>query len=493
MKKKIGAVLLAGVMACSMGATLALAGCGGHVQADFDWPTEGFDVTKPVTINFLHTMGANLRSVLDVMIPKFNKLYPNITVKHESAGSWDSISGQITTKITNNTNPDIAYCYPDHVALYNSYQAVQPLDDFLPGGAYANMKVKQAKDGGYEEVPFGLTEAEVDMFNPTFYEEGKKIDDGTHMYTLPWAKSTEVMYYNKTFMKNNHLEVPETWDELEQFCKDVKKIDKNLYPFTYDSEGNWFITMCEQLGSGYAVTEPMNGSHFLFDNQQNRDFVQRFASWYKENGYVMTQELNGSYTSELFTEQKAVICIGSSGGAGYQVSLDGEAGNSVFEVGIAPIPQVKPYSTEKEGYDATYKPKMISQGPSVCIFKNDDPQKVMASWLFAKFFTTSVEFEARFSIESGYMPVLKKEIMEENEAYRDEFLGNTEGDSAIKALAVKCGIDYAENGWCFVSDAFLGSSEARKQVGRIMQGVFVNPDQLDKMFKDALKACSVYD
>ena len=31
---------------------------------------------------------------------------------------------------------------------------------------------------------------------------------------------------------------------------------------------------------------------------------------------------------------------------------------------------------------------MISQGPSVCIFNKDDPQEVLASWLFAQFLLT---------------------------------------------------------------------------------------------------------
>ena len=68
----------------------------------------------------------------------------------------------------------------------------------------------------------------------------------------------------------------------------------------------------------------------------------------------------------------------------------------VFEVGVAKIPQVNPDNG-----------KVISQGPSVCIFKKDDSQEVIASWLFVKFLTTSVDFQAEFSIASGYVPVLK--------------------------------------------------------------------------------------
>ena len=90
------------------------------------------------------------------------------------------------------------------------------------------------------------------------------------------------------------------------------------------------------------------------------------------------------------------MSIGSSAGATHQRPTADESGNYPFEVGIATIPQV----------NASNK-KVISQGPSVCIFKKDNPQEVVASWLFVKYLTTTVEFQAEFSMASGYVPVIK--------------------------------------------------------------------------------------
>ena len=76
------------------------------------------------------------------------------------------------------------------------------------------------------------------------------------MYTLPFSKSTEVLYYNKTFFDANNLSVPDHWfstgendtTSMEYVCARIKEIDTNpnTYPLGYDSEANWFITMCEQ-------------------------------------------------------------------------------------------------------------------------------------------------------------------------------------------------------------------------------------------------------
>ena len=63
------------------------------------------------------------------------------------------------------------------------------------------------------------------------------------MYTLPMSKSTEALYYNKTFFEKNGLSVPTTWDEMEAVCARIKEIDPACVPLGYDSEANWFITM----------------------------------------------------------------------------------------------------------------------------------------------------------------------------------------------------------------------------------------------------------
>ena len=74
----------------------------------------------------------------------------------------------------------------------------------------------------------------------------------------------------------------------------------------------------------------------------------------------------------------------------YQRPAKGDDGNYPFEVGIATIPQA----------DASNR-KVISQGPSVCIFKKANVQEEYASWLFVKYLTTSVDFQAEFSMASG--------------------------------------------------------------------------------------------
>ncbi len=443
---------------------------GSTVKGNFAIPEGGYDGSE-VTITFGHTMGANLKAVLDYHIGEFNKLYPNIHIEHSSYGGWADIADLINTEIMGDNQPNVAYCYPDHVAKYNTAKAVVILDNFIA----SDIEVTRA-DGTTEKL--GLTQEQIDDFIPGFYNEGKTFGDGL-MYTLPMSKSTEVLYYNKTFFEANNLKVPETWDEMEQLCKDIKALDTTAtnIPLGYDSEANLFITLAEQNGFPYTSA---TGDHYLFNNADNKAFVKRLRGWY-ETGLMTTQTLlSGAYSSSVFTEPDmgkthSYMSIGSTGGASYQIPA-----NRAFEVGVAPIPQVSESNK-----------KVISQGPSLCVLKGGKTtdQQVVASWLFMKYLTTNMAFQTEFSTTSGYMPVLKS--AQDNELYAD-WLGDANGYEGLPALVVKVALQEADT--YFTSPAFNGSTVAREEVESLVAYCLSqetdNVDALiDEAFQDALDEC----
>ena len=471
MKKILIAVLLLLSICMSM---VGMTSCGGaKAQPNFEVPEGGYDGSA-VTITFYTTMGTNLTPVLETYIAEFNKLYPNITVVYESVGGYDDVRDQIKTEITVGNQPNIAYCYPDHVALYNLAGAVATLDNLI------DSEIPVTLADGTTEI-LGLTEEQKADFIKGFYEEGRQFGDGL-MYTMPFSKSTEVLYYNKTFFDqyaSEGLKVPTTWDELEAACKFIKEKDPEAIPLGYDSESNWFITMCEQLGTDYTSATKVDGTNFLFDNPENKEFVKKFNEWYQK-GYLTTQKIYGAYTSGLFVSQtgtRSYMSIGSSAGATHQRPKKDADGNYPFEVGIAPIPQM----------DAENNPKVISQGPSVCIFKKDNPQEVIASWLFVKFLTTSTEFQAQFSMASGYVPVLKS--VAENPVYKT-FTDKADGYDYVAALSAKVCLEQEQ--YYYTSPAFNGSSKARDEVGALLTKLLTEKNYdaaVDQAFKDAIDEC----
>ena len=453
MMKKLVSILMLAVMLLSM--------TGIASAATYDG--------SEVTITFYHTMGKNLVPVLDAYIAEFNALYPNIKVEYTTVGSYDDVRDQISTELTVGNEPNLAYCYPDHVAMYNLTRKVKTLDEYIE-----SQEVITRADGTTEIL--GLTEEQKADFIEGYYNEGMQFGDGK-MYTMPLSKSTEVLYYNKTFFDAHNLTVPTTWDEMEALCAQIKTIDPTIIPLGYDSESNWFITMCEQYQSPYtSATEP----HFLFNNETNRAFIKRFQEWFAK-GYVTTQTLIGAYTSSLFVSTDpghSVMSIGSSAGAVHQRPTADANGNYPFEVGITSIPQMDPTNR-----------KVISQGPSVCIFQKANEQEMIASWLFVKFLTTNVAFQAEFSEASGYVPVLKS--VAQNEYYAD-LLAKADGGNYISFLSAKVCLEQADA--YYTSPAFNGSSTARDQVGTLltkcltMTGDNID-EQIETAFEDAVEEC----
>lgn len=472
-------------------------------------------LSQPVTVTFYHTMGESLRNVLDRYIAEFNELYPSITITHKQIGGYDDVRDQIKTEINTNAQPNLAYCYPDHVANYNVSGAVATLDSYI----YNNNYVKDSQ--GNEHI-IGLSKSEIADFIPGYWDEGKQFGS-TKMYTLPLSKSTEVLYYNKTYFDANNIPVPTHWwcsaeicgncnkSSMAAVCEKIKGLDKTSTPLGYDSESNWFITMCEQLGSPYTAAR---GENYLFDNATNRDFVKTFAGWYGK-GWLTTQELYGAYTSNLFVQTaadqtKSYMSIGSSAGATHQrpAKVTDANGKSdyPFEVGIAPIPQMD-----------SSKRKAISQGPSICMFAKDNKAEELATWLFMKYITTNVDFQVEFALASGYIPVLQSltdtdkadyvkgddgeyVLDEDGQKIPNTFmsfqtrLANANGGDNVSTLALKVALEQADA--YYTSPAFNGSSTARDQVGALLQTCLVmdvNAADIDSKiataFADAIKEC----
>ena len=432
-----------------------------------------------VEITFYHTMGTLMRDVLEEGIKDFNKLYPNIKVKHEQIGGYDDVKHQILDELLYGQSPNIAYCYPEHVALYNSVNAVVILDSLI-----SNENIVYRADGSTEIL--GLSPEQQYDFIQGFYEDGRMYGDGK-MYTLPFSKSTEVLYYNKTIFEKYNIDVPDHWfsvdaydkTSVEYVCKIIKEIDPNSIPFGYDSEANLFITLCEQFGSPYLSA---TGEHFLFDNDINKNFCKQFRSWYTQ-GLMITQGLYGSYLSGLFIAEKDTKCymsIGSSAGARHHLPAMVN-GSYPFEVGIAPIPQVN-----------VNNPKVVSQGPSLCIFQKENPQEVYASWLFMEFLSTNVEFQALFSMASGYVPVIQSVV--ENEIYKS-FLEKADSRENINALAIlKC---LEQSHAYFTAPAFAGSDAARVEFYTLLINILLaqtndEDKMIDEAFANAIENCKFF-
>lgn len=437
---------------------LLFTGCHGKGKLKpFEMPEE-FDTTRTYEITFWAKNDTNIKqtTIYKNAIKEFEKLYPNIKVNLRLYTDYGRIYNDVITNISTNTTPNVCITYPDHIATYlTGENSVVRLNELFEDDKYGL---------GGSEIKFDAPTKEEII--PKFLEECY-VNDG--YYAFPFMRSTEALYINKTYVEKLGYQIPDelTWDFVWEVSNAAMAKDeegnflvngqKVLIPFIYKSTDNMMIQMLKQLDAGYSNAD---GEILLF-NEETEKILYTIADS-AETGAFSTFKIS-SYPANFLNAGQCIFAIDSTAGATWMGTnaplLDISEENLVeFETVVMPIPQFNP----KE-------PKMISQGPSVCVFNKRDSQEVLASWIFAQFLLTN-DIQNAYAGTEGYVPVTKK--AQESEAYQD-YLSRCGEDNDmyydIKIKASQLLLDNTEN--TFVTAVFNGSTSLRNAAGQLIENV----------------------
>ena len=458
-----------------------LSACHGAVEKHtFDIPKE-FDTEKQYEISFWAKNDTNLTQVAiyENTIEEFEKLYPNIKVKLRLYTDYARIYNDVITNISTDTTPNVCITYPDHIATYLSGEGtVVPLDDLMIDEKY------------------GLAGSEVRFDSPKKDEIVEKFLSecyiGENCYALPFMRSTEACYVNKTFVEKLGFTLPEvlTWDFVFEVAEAATKKDeggnyavngqKVMIPFIYKSTDNMMITMLKQKNAPYSTA---SGEVKIF-NGTTKDILLDIAS-HAKSGAFSTFKIS-SYPANFLNAGQCIFAIDSTGGATWMGSdaplVDiSEESLCQFETAVMTVPQ---FDTEN--------PKMMSQGPSVCVFNKEDHGEVLASWLFTQFLLTN-DVQIAYSCTEGYVPVTTK--AQESAEYQDYLSREGEDNQhyyEIKIKAAKLLLDNTEN--TFVTPVFNGSASLRDAAGQMIENVTkstrrketVDESYIEKLYSDMI-------
>ena len=458
---------------------LVLTGChGSGGRAAFEVPKE-FDTSKPVEITFWAKNDTNKTQtkIYEKAIEDFEKLYPNVTVNLRLYTDYGKIYNDVITNIATETTPNVCITYPDHIATYmTGDNVVVPLDALFEDETYGF--------GGSGLLFDGPAKDEV---IPEFLEECKL---GENFYAVPYMRSTEACYINKDFVEKLGYELPETltWDfvwevseaAMEKDADGMFKLNgqKVLIPFIYKSTDNMMIQMLKQQDAGYSTDA---GEIEIF-NDTTRDILSEIAV-HAKSGAFSTFKIS-SYPANFLDAGQCIFAIDSTAGATWMgadapLSDIAEDKKVDFETAVMTVPQFDPAN-----------PKMISQGPSVCIFNKSDPQIVLASWLFTQYLLTN-EVQTAYAETEGYVPVTSK--AQESEEYQDYLSRAGEDNSEhydVKIRATELLLSHTSD--TFVTPVFNGSASLRDAAGQMIENVTksvrrkaeVNDEFLDNLFSE---------
>ena len=435
---------------------LALAGCHGSQGLDpFEAPEE-FDLSKRCEITFWAKNDTNKvqTKIYEKAIADFEALYPNIKVNMRLYTDYGKIYNDVITNISTNTTPNLCISYPDHIATYlTGSNVVVPLEDLFDHPKYGL---------GGSEVRFDAPKKEEII--PQFLRECT-IEGRT--YALPYMRSTEACYINKTYVEALGYEIPEilTWDYIWEVSEAAMQRDADgtflvngqtiMIPFIYKSTDNMMIQMLRQKDAPYSNEQ---GEIAIF-NDTTKELLYTIAE-HTKTGAFSTFKID-SYPGNFLNAGQCIFAVDSTAGATWIGSkaplLDISEDKLVdFETVVRPVPQFDPEH-----------PKMISQGPSICMFNKRDPQQVLASWLFLQYLLTN-DVQIAYSETEGYVPVTKK--AQESEEYRDYLSGCGEDNSEHYEVKIKASeLLLSNTQYTFTTPVFNGSASLRDAAGQMIE------------------------
>lgn len=479
------------VAVLSVGVLSALASCGGSRQNPYDLD---FTIdTRGTSISFWTPFGSDIQEYIQAMCDKF-EAQTGIHVETESKGGYDALSKAVSLAASHRTYPHVTLAYPDHMATYVNADIILRMEYFLENDGDDSFKLSDF----YKDYLVENQEVEFDA-------EGKGYTLG-----LPFNKSTEVMCYNKTFFdwaseSDPTIKVPSTWDELYAVAPKIRAFlapyfgkivgtdfntytssldlpedvgvffdyrsvnDGNFYPFTYDSQANFFITAIRQWGGTYTEVDRTTKKGYLaFDSAEAIAALTELQDAYNKRYIAIPDTFGGTtkYNSAYFVNNQSVMTVGSSAGVKNSISKD-------FETGIAPLPF--------KNADRKY---VISQGTNAVLLDQGTVAERVAAWKFVKYITK--EANGYFAVKTSYFPSCPAAAASKD--YQDhvkETEGSTAGSDIVWRGANEVNDDYYlndEEKWTkFTDPAFIGSSTVRETVSTSMSQLFI-----DKMTPRAL-------
>ncbi len=440
---------------------------------------ESFDADSHYEITFWAKNDTNITQtrIYEKAIADFQNLYPGITVNLRLYTDYGKIYNDVITNISTGTTPDVCITYPDHIATYiTGENIVVPLDELM-NDPHIGL--------GGDQLRFDSPT--VDEIIPKFLEECKL---GENYYALPFMRSSEACYINKTYVEKLGYTVPDelTWDFIWEVSEKAAQKDEDgtyylngqkvMIPFIYKSTDNMMIQSLYQLDAGYSSPE---GDVNIF-NDSTREILYTVAE-HAKTGAFSTFKIS-SYPANFLNAGQCVFAIDSTAGAtwmGSHAPLSDIAEDKFveFETAVRTVPQ----------YD-TSNPKMISQGPSLCVFNKPDKGQTTAAWLFAQYLLTN-EVQTAYAETEGYVPTTTK--AQESAEYQDYL--SREGEDYgehydVKIKASRLILDNIDS--TFTTPVWSGSTSLRDAAGQMIENVVkstnrgetIDEEYIENLFAD---------
>ena len=375
------------------------------------------EIKDPVEITFWHAMNGEQEKALQKLTKEFTDKNTNIKVTLQNQSSYPDLQQKITATLASPKDlPTITQAYPDWML-----NAVQ--DNLLVDlGTYINND--KLKFDNYDDIL-------------SSFRESSKIDG--KIYGIPFNKSTEVIWYNKTLFDELNIKPPTSYEELTKVAKEIKD-KKGIVGAGFDSLNTYYTTFLKKEGVVFD-------SKFDPTSDASVKAVNYYLDGIKE-GYFRIAGTD-KFLSGPFGNGTLAMYIGSNAGESFVKQSVGDK----FEVGVAPYPS---------------KPS-LQQGTDVYMFSSATPEQRTAAYEYLKFMTTT-ESQITWAKETGYIPVRKSAI--DSDQYKNS-------GSLIAPILADATSDL------YTNPILSGADSAFRESGTVLESILAAPNtDVNKKLED---------
>lgn len=327
---------------------------------------------QPITLTIWHVYGGQTDSPLNDLIEEFNRTVgkeQNITIQVTCVSNTNTIHESVLASVNNEPGaaelPDMFVSYPKTVLAMPDETILVDYRDYF-------------------------SKEELSAFIPSFVEEGTIHD---RLAILPVAKSTEVMFINKTLFDRFaadtgvSLDNLDTWEKLFETSARYAEWSGGKTFFVHDYHFNYFQVGVESLRESF------------FD-EDGIAFGPAFAKVWQPYAEAALQGgvwLYDGYATEPLRTGDAVVSVASSASVLYYSDFVTYSDNTSEKIEYA----VRPCPIFEGG-----EKLVMQRGAGICTVKST-PGREKAAMVFLKWLT-SPEHNVELVTRLGYMPVTQE-------------------------------------------------------------------------------------
>jgi sn-glycerol 3-phosphate transport system substrate-binding protein len=320
-----------------------------------------------ITFFYPVQVGGPLTDVIDGYVADFHAQHPDIRVEAIFSGNYTETTTRALTASRSGTPPTVAVLLATDIFTLIEEDVVQPIDTFITT----------------EE-----DQAWVDGFMPAYLASARV--DG-HLWSVPFQRSTAVMYYNKEAFAAAGLDPeqpPRTWDEMVEMGKALTLRDASGnvtqwglgIPSSMNSVHWLFGALVAQNG---GILSSEDGLYTYFDSPEVIEALQFFVDLSTKHGIHPAGILEWGTTPNDFMQGRLAMAWHTTG------NLSNIRSNSTFDFGVAPYP-------------GNPDPASVLGGGNLYIFSGASEEQQAAAFEFVKFMT-SAELLADWGVQTGYV------------------------------------------------------------------------------------------